>query len=139
MFVAVKIVWTGVVSDVQVRPAIVVVVSPDRAEAVIFVGIINAGFLGHLFECAVATIVKKQVGLPEHAPRSALDGDSLKAAVLLIFAEVRKIVHVEVNIAGDKQVDVAIVIVVAPGCARAEACGGYAGFISDILKLATAE
>ena len=139
MLVVIEVVRAGIVGDVQIGPTVVIVIAPDRAQAVVFVGIVDACLFGNFFKRAVAAIVKEQVGFPEHAPGSALHRDSLEAAVLLVLAEVRQFIHVKVNVAGDEKIYVSVTIVVSPGRAGAEAARGHAGFIRDIFKLAVAQ
>ena len=139
MFVVVEVIRAGIVGDIQVGPAVVVVIAPDHAQAVVFVGVVDAGFLGNFFKRAIAAIVKQQVGFAQHAPRAALHRDSLEAAVLLIFAEVGQFVHVEMHVAGDEQVHMAVAVVVAPGRAGAESSRHHSCLIRDIFKLAVAQ
>ena len=139
VFVVVEIIRAGVVGDVQIRPAVIVVVSPNHAQAVAMLGIADARLFGNVFELAVAQVVKQEVGLALHAPGAALHQDSLEAAILLVAAKDRQVVHVEVHVARDEQVNLAVAIVVGPGRAGAESADGDPGFVGYVLKLAVAE
>ncbi len=50
-----------------------------------------------------------------------------------------KLVDIDMNVAGDEKIDVAVAIVIGPGGAGAEASGGHAGFLGYVFKLAIAE
>ena len=87
VLVAVKIIWAGVVGHVQIGPAVVVVVAPNRPQAVVVVGIVHAGFFRNFFKRPVSAVVEKQVGFPLHPPRTALHSNSLEPAGLFVAAE----------------------------------------------------
>src|SRR5664279_5709298 len=78
--VAVKVIWRGIVGNKQVRPAVIVVITPSRSEPIVFFGVVDPGFSGDLFECAVAAIVVEKIRFPFHTPRSTLHGRSLELA-----------------------------------------------------------
>ena len=99
MFIVIEIIRAGIIGDIEIGPAIVVIVSPHHAQAIVVVGIVNPSFFGDLFESAVAAIVKEQVGLALHSPRTTLDADSLEAAGLLVAAESGQVVDIEMDIA----------------------------------------
>ena len=61
MFVAIQIIGAGIIRDKQVGPAIVIVISPYRAESVVVIGIVDSSFLRHFFERSIAAIVKQQI------------------------------------------------------------------------------
>ncbi len=48
-------------------------------------------------------------------------------------------VHVEVDVARNVQIDESVAIVVGPGCAGAEAARGHSGFVGDVFKFAVAQ
>src|SRR2546429_2259325 len=102
------------------------------------VWIVYASFLGNFLEGSIATIVKKQVGFALHPPRAALHQDSLEAAVFLIAAEGGQFINVNVDVAGNEQIDESVTVIVSPGCASAESAAGHSRFVGHILKLAVA-
>src|SRR5215469_15841365 len=134
--VTIKEVGAGVVGDVEVRPAIIVVVSPGSTEAVIVMGIVYPGFLGDFFKGAVAAIVKEQIGLALHAPGTALHENAVITAKFLVTTKFRQFVHVNMNVARNEQVDFAIAIIVGPGCAGAETSGSHPGLLGHVFEFA---
>src|SRR5438034_726311 len=56
-----QIALIAVVSDVNVRPAVIIEVSSQHAEAVTRWGLADTAFVRHVLECAVAIVVKEQV------------------------------------------------------------------------------
>jgi hypothetical protein len=80
VIIVIEVIGRRVVRHKQIRPAVVVVVTPDRAQTVVFIGIAHASFLRDFLERAIATIVVEQVGLALHAPGSALHGHALELA-----------------------------------------------------------
>ena len=53
--------------------------------------------------------------------------------------KVGRVVHIEMNVARNVQVDEPVAIVVGPGRAGAEAAGGDSGFFGDIFESAIAQ
>src|SRR5205809_7148738 len=84
-------------------------------------------------------MVEEQIRLPNHSPRPALHKDSFEAAVFLVAAEGGQLIHIEMHVARDKQIDVPIFVIVCPGCARAESACCYASLLSNIFKFAIAQ
>src|SRR5215471_20047382 len=123
----------GIVSDEQIGPAVVVVVALGHAEAVVFVGIVNARLLRYFFECAIATIVVEKIGFALHAPGAALHGNAFELTKLG-RAELRQVVHVHVNVARDEQIDIAVAVIVGPGSAGGKAAAAYTRLVGDVLK-----
>ena len=101
--------------------------------------IIQPGFLRDIFKGTVTAIVKEKVAFALHAPGSALHEHAAKLAEFFIAAEFGQLVHVDMNIARDKQIDVPIAIVVAPGCSQAQSTARDSGLFRDIFEFAVAQ
>src|SRR5207249_10988348 len=102
MLITIQIIRAGIIRHIEIGPAIVIVVTPLHSQTVIAVGIINPGFPRYFFESAIAAIVKQQIALALHAPRTALNSDSLEAASLLITPKSWQVIDVEVHVARDE-------------------------------------
>ena len=126
-----------VIGDKQIGPTVVVVVTPGCAQAVIFFGIVNPSFFRHFFKGAVAAVVVEQIGFSLHAPRPALHRCTFELAELG-RAESGQIIHVDVNISGDEQIDVSVAIVVRPGRARREPAAAHSSFVGYVFESAIA-
>ena len=98
VLVAIEKIRSGVVGYVKIGPAVVVVISPGCAEAVIMMRVVDAGLLRNFFEGAIALVVKEQIGFAGHAPGAALHEHSLEAAEARIVAELRQVVDIDVNV-----------------------------------------
>src|SRR5271168_456107 len=72
VIVVIEVAGDGVVGDEEIGPAIVVVVGPHRAEAVVADVVVDAGFGADFFERAVAAIVVEQVAFALQSPGAAL-------------------------------------------------------------------
>src|SRR5437660_641879 len=138
VIVMIKIVGNGIVGDQEIGPAIVVVVNPHDAEAVVADFVVDSGFDGNFLKRAVAAIVIKKIAFAFEAPGSALHQDAFESAKL-IAAKLWQVVHVQMGIAGDVQVDETVAVVVAPGCASHEATATNSCLLGDVLELAVAE
>ena len=101
MIIVIQMIRRSIVGNEQVGPAIVVVIAPDHAQAVIAVRIIHPSFLRNFLERTVAPVVKKQVSFPLHAPGAALHWHSFEIAELGA-ARHRQIIHIHVYVAGDE-------------------------------------
>ena len=102
-------------------------------------GIIHPGLLGDFLEGAVAAVVIKQVAFSFHAPGAALDKNLLVAAELFVAAEGRELIHVQLDVTRDKQINVTVAVVVGPGRAGHEAAAAHAGFFSHVLEFAISQ
>src|SRR5437588_11724834 len=76
-----------IVGHVKVGPAVIVVVSPGRAQAVVVMGIVHSGFFRNLFKGTVTVVMKKQIGFARQSPGTALHQHSLEAAEARIVTE----------------------------------------------------
>src|SRR5579864_7815715 len=103
--VVVKPTGAGVIGDVKIEAAVLVVVQPNDAQAIVGVGV-NAQLFAHVGEGAVAVIVVEPVTRAFQASRSAGNG---YAAVLAerTAAEGRQVVQVEFHIVGDIEIQAA--------------------------------
>src|SRR5438067_1773247 len=68
-----EVVGNGVVSDQKIGPAIVVVIGPHHAQAIIANVIMHAGFVRNLFKGSITTIVVKKIGFAFQTPGATLD------------------------------------------------------------------
>ena len=109
----------------------------DRRESVVLVLVFNAGFGRHIGKSAVAVVVEQVVGLALQAARAAVDGG---AAVLAegiahgFAAGDGQVVAVEVDVAGDVEIEQAVSVVVAPGRAGRPVAERYAGCFRNISE-----
>src|ERR1700730_9597301 len=83
--------------------------------------------------------MEEQVRLARQAPGATLHQHALEAAESGIAAEFGQLVDIDVHVARDKKIDLAVAVVVGPGRSGAEASAGYACFISHLFKFAVAE
>src|SRR6266404_2818352 len=138
VIVVIEIVGDGVVGNEEIGPAVVVIVDPHDAEAVVADVIMDAGLHGDFFKGSVTSIVIEKIAFAFEAPGAALHEDSLEAAEF-VAAELREIVHVQMGVAGDVEIDETITVVVAPGRAGHKAAAADTGLFGDVLELAVAE
>src|SRR5439155_14033927 len=136
--VVVEVVGNGIVGNQEIGPAIVVVINPHDAEAVVADLIMDAGFDGNFFKRAVAAIVIEEIAFAFEAPGAALHKDAFEAAEF-VAAELGKIVHVQMGIARDEEVDETVAVVVAPGCASHKTAAADSCLLGDVLELAVAK
>src|SRR2546422_6444033 len=104
MFIMVEIVGAGVVRYVEIRPTVIVVVGPDALHAVVVIWIIYPGLLRNVFKRSVAAIAEQEVGFTGKSPRTALHRDASKSAGLVISAEFRQLVDIDVHIARHEKI-----------------------------------
>src|SRR5438094_10593129 len=98
----------------------------------------DAGFEGNFFRRAVAAIVIEEIAFAFEAPGAALHKDAFEAAEF-VATELGKLVHVQMGIARDEEVDETVAVVVAPGCARHEATAADSRLISYVVDFAVAK
>src|SRR5713101_9186757 len=102
MFIVIEQVGLAIIRDVEIGPAIVVIVCPDRLQAVVMVWIVNASLLGNIFKGAVATIAEQVVGFSWKSAGSTLHHDSSIPAELIVAAKFRQMVDINENVSWDK-------------------------------------
>src|SRR5260370_695870 len=138
VIVVIEIVGDGVVGNEEIGPAVVVIVDPHDAEAVVADVIVDTCFDGNFLERAVAPIVIEEIAFAFETPGPALHQNALEAAEF-VAAELREIIHVQMGIAGDVEIDETVAVVVAPGGAGHEAAAADTGLFGDVLEFAVAE
>ena len=138
-FVDVEEVGFGVVADHEVGFAVGIDGDEEDGEAVELVLVFDAGLDGDVGEVAVAVVVEEMVGLAGKAARAAVD---VEAAILALGiadglgAADGQVVAVEVDVAGDVEVEIAVAVVVAPGGAGMPVAEGDAGLFGHVGKRA---
>src|SRR5215467_10608996 len=130
MLVAVEIARLGNIADKEVRPSVVVEVTPNSTQPKSSLRIAYTGFLRYFFERSIAAVVKQKVCLARHAPWRF---DHQASVVRLDFAE---ILRVGMDVTRNEEVNITIAIVIAPGCAGAEAAARHASLVRHIFELA---
>ncbi len=138
MIVVVEIIGNGIVGDEEIGPTIIIVVHPHDTESVVANVIMDARFDGNFLKGAITTIMIEEVAFAFETPGTTLNENALEAAEF-VAAKLGEIVHVEMRIARNKQIDEAVAVVVAPGRASHESAAADSGFFGDILELAIAK
>src|SRR4030095_9620627 len=138
LIVTVKIIGSGVISDKQIQPAVVIVIAPNGAHAIGLFLVADARVARHLFESAVAIVSVKQVGLSWQSPWPTLNANAAVRARRRT-AKFREVIQVNQNISGDEQVNVPIAIVVGPGRSCAKPATLYTCLLSHILEFARSD
>jgi len=138
LFVLIERAGGGIVGDVNVRPAVIVEIGSEHAEAVGAVGVEDAGFFGDIGEGAVAIVVIENIFSAKQAGRAAGDHDAFVKAGAG-FGDGRGF-QIEINIIGDEEIKMAVAIVIHEGAAGvpALASAGDAGFFADVGESAVA-
>src|SRR5439155_16808310 len=128
----------GVVGDVDVRPAVVVEVGGENAEAVGAVGAEDSGGFGGVGEGAVGVVVEENIFSADEARRAAGDHYTFIWAGAGLGDGSSGEIHV--NVIGDEEIELAVTIVVNESAARipALAVSGDAGFFGDFAESAVA-
>jgi hypothetical protein len=131
MLVAVEVIGLSVICDVEIGPTVVIVVAPDRAQSEAPIRIADAGFLAHVLEGTVATVVEQEVRFAVHAP------GSLDRKAFVVGRNGTQLVDVGMDVARDEEIDATVAIIISPGCSRCEAADAEARFIGDVFELAS--
>src|SRR6266567_2098065 len=139
VIVVVKNAGGAVARDINVRPAIVVVIKSGNAEGVVPVGLIDAGFGGDIFESAVAKIVIKDIFRPRQATRAAHHRHAFPHAGGPLAGSGGG-GQIEIDVVGDEQIELAVAVVVDKGAAGAPgfSVAGNFGFLADVGEGAVA-
>src|SRR6266403_222147 len=98
----------------------------------------DPSFDGNFFKGSVTTVVIKKITFAFEAPGSALHENAFEATEF-VTPELREVIHVQMGIAGDEKIHVAIAVVVAPCRPGHKAAAAYASFFSDVFKFAVPE
>src|ERR1700675_4139865 len=136
MLIAIEKVRARIVRHVKIGPAVVVVITPSRAQAIIMMWIVDPGLLRNFFKRSIALVVKQQIRFSGQAPRSALHQYSFESAKARIVAKLRQLIHIDVNIARNKKIDPAIAIIIRPRRTSAESSRPAPSLLGHIFKLA---
>ena len=125
----------GVAGDVDVGPAVVVVVEGGDGEAVVSGGLLEAAGFAEVFEFPVAEVVVEDVGGVVEAARAAHDGHAFPHAACG-FSGRRNLGEIEVDVVGDGDVELAVAVVVDEGAASSPllAGAGDSGCLRHFLK-----
>src|SRR4030095_3355555 len=138
VIIVIEIIRDGVIGHQKIGPAIVIVIHPHDAEAVVPNVVVDAGFDGNFFKRTIASIVVEKVAFAFEAPRSALHENALEAAEF-VASELREIFHVQMGVARDEKIHVTIAVVVAPRRAGHKAAAADTSLFRDVFELAVAE
>src|SRR5260370_33218347 len=98
--------------------------------------IVDPGLSGNLFERAIAPVVVEEIGFPLQTPGPALHQHAAKAAELFIAAQLRQLIHIDVDIARYEQIHMAVAVVISPSRAQAQSSSATTCLFGAILKLA---
>ena len=126
-------------ADVEIGPAVVVVVEGGDGETVVGGGVLEAAWFADVFELSITEVVEEEVGGMGEAARAAHDGDAFPGAGGG-FAGGGGLGEVEVDVVGDGEVELAVAVVVDEGAAGTPflAGSGYSGLLCDFFKGAVA-
>src|SRR5262245_17736143 len=133
----VKDIGSGIAGDINIRPAIVVIVGDDRCERIMTAWGGYSALLRDIDESSVAFIPIEKILSGRQSARAAHDRNSFPHAKLTA-AFGRSFIEVEVDIVGDKEVQVSVPVIIQKSAARAPACRfeHQPGALRDIDKTA---
>jgi hypothetical protein len=114
--VTVKDRWSGVAGDVDIGPAIVVVVERGDRETVVAVGTLEAAGPADIFELSAAQVVIQNIRCAGKAARTAHDGNAFPHATGA-STRLGNCCEIEVNVVGGDDVKFAVAVVVDEGTA----------------------
>src|SRR4051794_14898096 len=129
----------GIAGDVNVGPAVLVKVGGDNGHAVAAALGSDSGGGADIGEGAVSIVAIKGMDAAREPARAALDGNSLPGAIH-VRTGLGDAIHVELQIIGDEEIEVAVAVVVDPSAAGAPAgvITKQAGGFGDIAEGAIA-
>ena len=84
VFIVVEIVRAAIVGDIEVRPAIVVVVRPEPLHAEVMAGITYPSFQGYIFKSAVTAVAKQEIRFAGVAPARTFHSDAAEVTQLTV-------------------------------------------------------
>ncbi len=139
MVVAIEDGGGGVAGDVDIGPAVVVVVERGDGEAVVAVGVLEAAGFADVFELSPAEVVVENVRRAGQAAGTAHDGDALPHAAEA-SAGLGSCREIEVDVVGDDEIEFAVAVVVDEGAAGAPffAGAGDSGLLGYLFEGAVA-
>src|SRR5205807_1530615 len=91
------------------------------------------GLLADIGEVPVAVVVEQEIGLARQAARSALHRDATVLAGL-VLTELRKVIEIDLDVAADEQIQIAIPIVISEAAARRPSARCNAGLFGNVGK-----
>src|SRR5258708_29658086 len=112
---------------------------PNSTHTMPLFGSVNARLFRRFFERTIATIVEQNIALALHSPGAALHEDTLEPAKSFITAEAGEIIHVQVYITCNKEIDKAVAIIVCKGSAGAKASNSYPCFFRHVFEFAISQ
>src|SRR5262245_55647630 len=112
----IKNVGGGIGGNVDIRPAVIVVVRNQGRKTIRIAGNGNAAFLGNIDEGSVAPVAIKHIDSGGEPLRSAEYRDSLPNAVLARFGH--RSLEVEVYVVCYKQVQIPVLVIIQKGAPR---------------------
>ncbi len=129
-----------VAGDIDIGPAVVIEIGDDHAEAIAAAGREDTGLFGHVGKRAVAIVVIERVVRHGESARAAHDDHALPLAVLAA-PRLGSVGEIEVDIIGDKDIEIAVAIVIDKGAARtpSRAGDGQAGGLTDVREFSGAQ
>src|SRR5438105_4437928 len=71
VIVVVEIIRTRIVGYVQVRPTVIIVVTPHALHAEVVLGIVDSSCFGNILESAVAPVAEEEIGFARQSPGTA--------------------------------------------------------------------
>src|SRR5438105_3142395 len=109
--VVIKNAWRTVASDIDIRPAIVIVVQSGDAQAVVRVSFLDSTRLAYVLKLSVSEIVIKNIWRGRKSARSAHHRRALPQTSQS-FAGLRRSLDIEKHIVGDHEIELSIAIVI---------------------------
>ena len=132
--VVIEVIGAAIVRDIKIGPAVVIVISPHDPHAMQLARVAHRCLLRDIFECSIAAIAEEKVAFAFHFV-GHLEDDRPVSLHMRIGR--RKVMKVCFHVAGNKQIEVAVAVVIGPGSSGAEAGRFHACSLSHILELAS--
>ena len=135
MVIVIELGWCGVARNIDIRPAVVVVIERGNAKAMVAGCVLNAAGLADVLKLAVPQIVVEGVGCARQAAGSAEGRHPFPNAVACLAGSGR-VCQVEVDIVRNHQVQLAIAIIVNKRAAGAPLLSGsgHSGYFREFPK-----
>ena len=138
MFIVIQIVGATVISDVEIGPAVIVVIRPNSLHAEIGSRIVDASLFRNLLKGPVPPIAEQQVRFPGVTTPGTFHGDAREIAKLVDVLWLGQLAQVHTQVARYKQVYIAIPVVVSPGRTGAVSSGSQTSLLRHVLEFAVA-
>src|SRR2546427_1745750 len=136
--VVVEVAGHRVVSNKEIGPPVIVIVDPHYSETIIADVIMHSRLDGNFLESAVATIVIEEIAFTLQAPGTALHQNAFETAEF-VAAELGQVVHIQMGIAGNEEIDKTIAVVITPCRPGHKAAAADSGLFGNVLEFAVAE